>query len=238
MTFDDETLMAFADGALDEPAFSEVAAAIETNPGLAARLNNLVLGRDAAKAAYAPLLERGVPAPLRRAVDRAIAASAPAKPRRVFGGWSIAAAAAVAVIVAAPLGYLLHQGAPSPAAEVGGTASPALAALIESVPSGGRAALSADTDLVAVATFTDGDGALCREVELLGPKASVVVACRDDAGWAVRIAVAVPAVSGDYLPAEGLEAVEAYLAVIEAGPPLSLDEERAALPTLAPGDGR
>ena len=139
----------------------------------------------------------------------------------------------VAVIVAAPLGYLLRSDLPRPGAvEVGSVASPALAALIEGVPSGGRAALSTDTDFVAVATFTDGTGTLCREVELLGPNASVLVACQNDRGWDVRIAVAIPAVDGDYLPAQGLAAVEAYLAVIDAGAPFHPEEERAALPNL------
>ncbi|UXN74074.1 hypothetical protein N8D56_01785 [Devosia sp. A8/3-2] len=52
--YDDETLMAFADGQLDEPDFSELAAAIEAEPALAERLELLVLGKDLAKAVYAP----------------------------------------------------------------------------------------------------------------------------------------------------------------------------------------
>ena len=42
--YSDETLMAFADGMLDEPMFSAVAEAVDGDPALAARLEQLVDG--------------------------------------------------------------------------------------------------------------------------------------------------------------------------------------------------
>jgi len=56
-TYDDDTLMAFADGALEEPLFSQVAADVEADAELAARLDALVMGKDLARAVYQPLAE-------------------------------------------------------------------------------------------------------------------------------------------------------------------------------------
>jgi len=236
MTIDDETLMAFADGELAEPRFSEVAGAVEADEALAARLHALVLGKDAARAAFAPLLEQPVPSSLRRSVEAAIRTNA--RPAR--RSWSprtlqLAAAAAIAVVFAAPAGYLLGtgtSGTPDSIAVAGLDAPPALATALDTVASGAEAAVTDDTTMVAIATFADGAGTICREVELLGPSASVVVACRDEGTWAVRLAVAIPSSDGYYLPAGGLDAAGAYLTAINAGPPLSPAAERAALPEI------
>ncbi|MCW5695705.1 MAG: hypothetical protein KIS96_03100 [Bauldia sp.] len=233
MDLDDETLMAFADGALPDAAFARVASAVEADPEVAARLNALVLGKDAARAVYGPLLDRPVPARLRRAVEAAIASAEPA-PRRSprWVGWAVAAA--LGGIVAGPAGYLLSRG-DAPAMMVAGSiAEPGLRSLIETVRSGGVAALTTDTDFVAVASFRDGAGALCREIELLGPQSSLLVACSDDDAWTIRMAVVIATTeSGDYVPAGELEVVGTYLDSIGAGPPLSDDAERAALPGIA-----
>lgn len=235
MTIDDETLMAFADGELPEPGFSEVATAVEADEALAARLHALVLGKDAAKAAFAPLLAQPVPASLRRGVAAAIrAAGRPVRSRWSGRPMQLAAAAAIAVVIAAPASYLLGSSGSPGSPVVAGLAAPAaLDAALDTVPSGGDAAITGDTTMVAIATFADGAGVLCREVELLGPAELLVVACRDGDGWGVRLAVAIPSADGLYLPAGGLDAAGAYLAAINAGPPLSPDAERAALPGTA-----
>jgi hypothetical protein len=237
MTIDDETLMAFADGVLAEPQFSEIAAAVEADEAIAARLHALVLGKDAARAAFAPLLEQPVPSSLRRSVEAAIRANArparhPWSPRTL----QLAAAAAIAVAFAAPAGYLLGtagtSSTPGSIAVAGLNAPAALAAALDTVAAGAEAAVTADTTMVAIATFADGTGTICREVELLGPSASVVVACRDGETWGVRLTVAIPSTDGFYLPAGGLDAAGAYLTAINAGPPLSPEAERAALPGI------
>ena len=55
--YSDETLMAFADGMLDEPLFSAVAEAVDRDPALAARLEQLVDGAALARQGFAPLLQ-------------------------------------------------------------------------------------------------------------------------------------------------------------------------------------
>ena len=62
-TYGDATLVAFADGELEEPRFTEVAEAVTADRALAERLELLVLGKDLAKAIYAPLSDRPIPGP-------------------------------------------------------------------------------------------------------------------------------------------------------------------------------
>jgi hypothetical protein len=226
--FDDEELMAFADGALNEPRFSEIATAIEADPDLARRLEELVVGGKAARALYGPLADRPVPARLRSAVTTAIAAAERrARPARV--AWQIAAAAVLAAVIAGPLGYLLAGNpAETPLVAVGRPLAPALAAEIEALPSGGEGRLDG-TIVRPIATFVDASQALCREFELDSAVTTVAVACRDGAEWRVAIAIDAPPAGNDYAPASSLAALDAYLDSVGAGPPLPPDEEREAL---------
>ena len=123
--FSDETLMAFADGVLDEPEFSQVAEAIESDEDLATRLEALVTGSTLARRGFDELLAP-VPPELEAAVRETIKA-ADREPFWKFswGNWLYpaggVAAAAVAVVVAIPfLGLWLASSAPSSMAELGG----------------------------------------------------------------------------------------------------------------------
>ncbi len=73
MMFDDETLMAFADGELDDATMARVAAAIDRDPALAERVALFSQTRLLSKDAFAPLLERPVPAALSEAVRASVA---------------------------------------------------------------------------------------------------------------------------------------------------------------------
>ncbi|MGO4838860.1 anti-sigma factor, partial [Rhizobiaceae sp. 2RAB30] len=72
--FDDETLMAFADGELDAAATAAVEAAMETDDDLVARVAVFMESRGQASAALRPLLDEPVPETLiqsvRQMVDR------------------------------------------------------------------------------------------------------------------------------------------------------------------------
>lgn len=241
--FNDETLMAFADGKLEEPQFSAVAAAVETDATLAARLEALVAGKDFARALYEPLLQRPVPAPLRKSVEAAIAdasvqqsnvtpfptSRASTKPAR---NWlPLAAAACVAVIVAGPIGFLIGTGGGSTQAThiaIGEPLSGELVALVATLPSGAERALSGGTTLHPIASFSDGAGTLCREFELHGTASLVAVACRPGDQWVTTFALQTAA-PGGYLAASALAPLDAYFQAIEAGPPYSAEQEASVL---------
>lgn len=235
--FDDETLMAFADGQLDEPTFSEVAAAVEAEPALAERLELLVLGKDLTKAVYAPLADLAVPRELTDAVRSAAGGEAPAatvvpfRQRNVarLSLAGLAVAACLGALVAGPAGYLLSQAQDGGGLRVGGPLRGELAALVGSVPSGQEQRLDDGTLLRPIATFADAAGTLCREFEVDGASTTVAVACRAETEWRVAFALNTPVAADGYTPAAALEMLDIYLQSILAGDPLSLDAEAAAL---------
>lgn len=226
--------MAFADGAIEEPRFSAIAAAIESDPELARRLELLVAGGEAARAVFGPLADRPVPDRLRRRVETAIAAAETTKVvpfRRVHSrpAWQAAAiAASVAVVLAAPAGFFFARTGEDLSIAAGQPLAPAMVAQLETLASGAEAMLGTAT-LRPVATFTDASQNLCREFEFDREVTTVAVACRSDDSWQVAIAIDAPPADDGYAPASSLAALDAFLDSIGAGPPMSPEEERQAL---------
>ena len=60
----------------------------------------------------------------------------------------------------------------------------------------------------------------------------IAVACNAAGEWLISFAVSAPGDAGGYAPASSTEALDAYLSAIEAGEPLSAEEEAAALAGL------
>lgn len=254
--FDDRTLMAFADGELDDETAAAVEKAMETDDDLAGRVALFLDTRVQAKDALRPLVEEPVPEALGRSVRRMVDAAksgrmspqeqdattridaleatgrrAPPSPR---GPWIVPLAASLAAIVFGLGGYLAGTGtrdAPQGFA-VAGLSSPALSEALGRVPSGEESVLAGSNDrLRAVASFRDANGALCREFEVdtAGGSSVVSVACRADGAWSVRFAVVAPVRDGGYAPASSMEALDAYLASAGAHEPLSREDEAEAL---------
>lgn len=206
MDITDELLMAFADGELAEPEASELARRIEADPDLAARVAMFRQTRDI----FAKMPADPIPDALADRI-RAMAEPAPASNvvpmRRRVPLWQLPAAAAVALAVGLGAGLSL---VPS-----GGTDL----AVLDSLPSG-----EAQGGVTAVATFQTASGDLCREFEQGG---MISVACRTEGGWQTRLAVAT---GGEgYAPVSGVEALDAWLAGVEAGDPLDPEAEASAL---------
>ncbi|MGK9168139.1 hypothetical protein KXR53_17650 [Inquilinus limosus] len=251
--FDDQTLMAFADGELDDETAAAVEKAIETDDELAGRVALFLETRGRAKEALAPLLEEPVPEALSRSVRRMadearsrgapsdggeVVRVLPATGRRApslrHRPWAMPLAASFAAIVFGLGGYLVGigvQGTPQ-GLEMAGLSSPAISEALGRVASGETAVLAGSNDrLRAIASFRDAGGALCREFEVdtAGGATVISVACRSNDAWSVRFAVAAPAGEGGYAPASSTEALDAYLAAIGAHEPLSREDEAKAL---------
>lgn len=242
--FDDETLMAFADGELDDAMMQRVEAALEQDEALAERLAVFLDTRIAVAAAIKPLIDEPVPevlaASVQRMVDEAEAHRAETdsaenvvafrsrkamEPRVTRQQWLMPIAASILAVVTGVGGFMAGRG--SLEAEV--SFDTALAAALNTQPSGADVALGGAATLHVVATFTDGRGELCREYELKRrDETTATVACRIDGGWATRLALSSPLGEG-YEPASAQEAIDAYLVSIEAGEPLAADAEKAAL---------
>lgn len=247
--FDDRTLMAFADGELDDETAAAVEQAMATDDDLAGRVALFLDTRTQAKDALRPLVEEPVPEALGRSVrqmiDEAKSRPGTAAPAGVIGTagrrvpsptrrpWIVPLAASLAAVVFGIGGYLIGMGGrdASQGFAVAGLSSPALSEALGRVRSGEDAVLAGSGDrLRAVASFRDAGGALCREFEVDSADSSVVsVACRTDGAWSVRFAVVAPVRDGGYAPASSMEALDAYLASAGAHEPLSPADEAAAL---------
>jgi anti-sigma factor RsiW len=243
MAIDDEKLMAYADGELAPDEAAEVEQAIARDDTLAARVSALAESRALARRALgvAPPVPDALAARIRAMAEAAAAPAAAqvidlASRRRTVPFWQLPVAASVALAVGV-FGGLVSQpdGGASGGLAIAAIDEPALVEALATVPAGERTEIVGGADFAAVATFRDGEGQLCREFEHGGTDTDrvVAVACRDDASWKVRFAVAATAVDADgYVPASSLETLDAWLSAVEAGAPLSDDEEAAALATL------
>lgn len=246
--FDDETLMAFADGELDAETAAKVEVAMETDDELVMRVATFIESRAAVAAELKPLIDEPVPEALTRSVEAMIAASrqpqsepakadnvVPLRPARrtASPSWIMPLAASLVAVAFGVGGYLAGE-ANAPHAStplLAGIADPAIVTTLDTALTGAEAAVAGGS-MKLVSSFNDGSGALCREFELkqASGSATLTVACRAGQDWQVRLAVAGPASGGDgYVPAGSAETVDAFLATIGAGAPLSEADERAAL---------
>lgn len=285
-SFDDETLMAYADGETDPSTSLAIEQAMRTDAQLAARVK---LFRDTsvmAKQAMDEMLNAKVPASLEASVREAIRRTsangaskgqpnpqplrevppplidqAPttqrtdrdirsvaqpswfAKALGVANVGRFAMAASVGAFAIGFLGYLVGSSQTQTsdlAATQRGiaiTASAkergAFATAMSNASSGTSVSLGENepsSTLEVVATFRDRGDALCREFRVKRPnEATTGVACKSNGEWAVTFAAASPASGSDYAPASSEATLDAYLTSIQAGQPLSLEEEKEAL---------
>ncbi len=233
----DEILMAYADGALDSAAASQVEAAAQADPDIARRImvfqkTGDLLGEVARARPLKPLsseLNAQVLATLRP--SRSDVAPTLLPLRR---GYPMAIAASLALAVGLVGGVLLSQVGGVQERYGLGTGSmttPELARVLGTLPSGQRLSTN-EGELVVVSSFSTAEGELCREFELdrANLETVVSVACRIESGWQPRFFVMASGRSeSSYAPASALETLDAFLNVIGAEMPLSLEEEEAAL---------
>jgi hypothetical protein len=238
--FPDEILMAFADGELDAAEADRIAAAMAADPALERRIEAFRRSRALVREALGPLEAEPIPPALRAFVEgRTSAVDHPAESAEVIPlrrptampfrqRVALPLAASLALVVGGVGGYLARDRGPGPSGAL--VLDTALEAALDATPSGQQRTLPDGTEVRLIASFVDGAGRLCREFgRTAADDALVVVACISDEVWAVRFAVAVPAADGVYVPASALGPLDAYLETIEAGPPLSIAEEAAAL---------
>ena len=239
--FDDTVLMAYADGALEPAKAERVAAAAEADPDIAARIamfreTGALLGALGAARREDPLGDE-----LTRKVERTLAEArvtdkiVPFRTRQQ--AWRPAALAAGVALVAGAVGGILatlslYQ--PGPAAPALALLnSPGIEDALNRLPAGSRGE-AGDGEVEIIASFLTEDGAFCREFEFdrSGDGTIVAVACEAGGSWTARFAV-VTAGAGEagYAPASALATLDAFLGTIEAGPPLSAEEEAARLPS-------
>jgi anti-sigma factor RsiW len=244
--FTDEELMAYADGELAEDRAAELDLALAGDDALAARLALFVDTRAMSAEALRPMLDDPVPAHLvQRVRDLAAADAAAAQATNVVAFparsaarpiWQLPVAASIALAIGLGAGLMLQgPGGTDAPLQVAGNLDPALTEALETLASGASLTLPDGARVEAIATFRSEDDALCREFEHDQTSGTTVVsvACHDGQGWQTRLAIAAAAADETgYAPASSMEALDAYLTATNAGAPLSVDDEAAALSAL------
>lgn len=256
--FDDETVMAFADGETDAETTAQIEQALEVDDDLVARVAQFMETSAASKEAMRPLLDAPVPASLEQSVRRMVKAHADAMeaeaksalpPEPVETGNIVPlhrkvappplsrrlmplAASITLAILAAGSGYMagVYNG---PAGE--NTLLPqAVSAVLDTATSTAEPVSVAGGSLVIKATFRNHQGELCREFEATRTNEGklVSVACHGAAGWETRLAVSESIDGAGYQPAGASETLDAYLQSIGATQPLSTDKEQSELQGL------
>ena len=159
---DDETLMAYADGALGPEEAAAVRAALAADPEAAADVDRFRESARLVRAAFDDTLAEPVPPTLERRVRAAARAAETERHAldalvRRRGRRPLALAASVALLLGLGIGSRLGHPA-------GDAALPGLGEALAGTASGVRASLPDGATLTPLATFRDRDGRWCRRV--------------------------------------------------------------------------
>ncbi|MBQ5946033.1 anti-sigma factor [Massilia sp. ST3] len=238
MTFDDATLMAYADGELDPARRAAIEQAMRDDPALAAAVErHRALRRDVA-GAFAAILDEPVPERLQPDLAARVVQLNAARVRRVQPAeqvrppvrrrWSWPEWGALAATLA--VGILLGQNGPGGGGQpaIGGdggilAAHGELAQALDRQPGGARTGVAQ----VGI-SFAARDGSYCRGF-VYGPSAGL--ACRQGGAWRIPVLAESPSQAegsyrqaGSALPPAVLDAIDARI----AGAPLDAAGEAAA----------
>jgi hypothetical protein len=200
MSVSDETLMAYADGEVDEATRAIIEAAMRENPEVRRRIAEHRALREAMQGAFSAVLDEPVPQRLIDAARGQTAAPAGghvvdlAGARRAVAGqapgrllsWQPAAMAA-SVLVGVALGYVgWHSAKPLVTTSSSGEllAGAGLAEALSNQLSEDRSpGLAAITGL----SFRAKTGDYCRTFSLSGSHASSGLACHEGVGWTIKV---------------------------------------------------
>jgi hypothetical protein len=239
VNLDDETLMAYADGELEPARRAEIAAALEKDPALAARVEKHRALRAKVAGAFAAVVKDPVPERLR------VAAGDAAPEQRVRGNvvqfptrgnrasatpwrareWLAMAASLVLGVVISWRAFAPENPEMITASHGGLAARGALATALDrqlaSNPAGGAVSIGL--------TFKARDGSYCRSFALRASGTSGL-ACRSGGEWRIPVTASADAAGGDIrqaassIPSAVMQAIEARI----AGDVLAAPEETKA----------
>jgi hypothetical protein len=242
MRFSDETLMAFADGELDEPTRSAVEQAMRSDPAIAAKVAQHKALRADIFGAFAPALDERVPPRLKQVINPANSAKVvnldtvrasrreAAEPRRwAWAEWGAIAATLVIGVLAGSLGLKGIRGETQLAAVSGKDGALTARGKLDAALSQQLASAAPDGGGVKIGlSFVSKEGNYCRSFTL---GAAAGLACRSGTDWKIPVmAQGTAPAPGEYrqagsaMPAAVLDAIDQRI----AGQALDAKAERAA----------
>lgn len=176
---DDDILMAFVDGELDDISRAHVERAVADDPALRARLAQQQKLRATLAAFYGPTAEEAVPERFRAMLDTNVVDFPAAKARSARPVWQSVAALAATLVLGLALGRTLLMPAAGPVGIENGTmvAEGSLATALDTQLASAQAP---DAATRIGTSFAAADGRLCRTFD---SAAMAGVACRGEQGW-------------------------------------------------------
>lgn len=224
---DEERLMAYLDGELDDLTRARVQQALADDPGLRQRLEVQKKLRQRLAAHYGPIEQEEVPERLRAMLESPVldlAAARERRPARSTLVWPRVAALAATLVLGLALGRALPDEGPV-AAEGGAlVAQGELAAALDAQLASAQAA---DASTRIGVTFASADGRICRTFE---GRALAGLACREGEDW--RLVISTPGSAASQ--AEYRQAASGEMVVLQAaqgmmaGEPFDAGAERRA----------
>jgi hypothetical protein len=232
MKYDDETLMAFADGELDEARRAEIAAAIARDPELARRVDAHRAMHARVAQAFSRVLGEPVPEKLRAAaMNRGTVVNFPgAGARDAKSRWSAShwTAMAASLLVGMFIAWRVFSPA-EPLLVTRGDALVAAGALAAALDSQLASNQSPGSDVLIGVTFRAREGGFCRSF-VLATQRTAGLACRADGDWRIAATALTDAQKGEIRQA-GSALPPAIAAAVDeriAGTTLDAAEERDA----------
>jgi len=247
MTISDETLMAYADGELDEAARAAVESAMREDPQIEARVAAHRTLRRKVQAAYSAELSEEVPERLlaaargvesarskvvnlqdaRAAMQRSGSRARPLRPQ-----WRTAGTIAASLIAGVGLGFFIWGQTESPLMRSAGGALVARGQLAQALSNQLAAEQSRSSAVQIGVSFRAKSGDYCRTFALSGAVSPAGLACRHGEEWQVQALTQEPGTVGDSgyrtagsaMSATILKSVEGQI----AGEPLDQAGERSA----------
>lgn len=225
MTITPEMLAAYADGELNQISAARVERALDEDPELSRQLETLLALNDRLGAHFAPILDQPLPERLTQPIAGAakIVDLSAVRARRQrwferpalrYGGGAIAAALALVLLMTVNRG----------GGEASGMAGTELARALDSQSSG----VSGAAGTRVLLSFRDQSGTYCRGY---AGKDGSGIACREGAGWKIRMRGAAPSrEQGDYRQAGSPDAaVMAAAQDMAVGAALDASQEAQAM---------
>lgn len=224
MQIDDEMLMAFVDGELDEVASARIERAAAENSELRMRIETQRRLRSRIAAHYGPVAEEPVPDRFRALLESNVVDLSTARPKKRAWHWQNLGAIAASLVVGLFAGQWLPLGGDGPvAAEEGGLI--ARGDLARALDTQLASAPTADARARVGVSFVSTEGRMCRTFE---STALTGLACHDGGRW--RLVVTAPGNAGS--DREYRQAGSGSLIVLQAaqdmmsGDPLDAAAER------------
>ena len=224
MAIDDETLMAFLDGELDEVRRARIEQALAGDPTLRDRLEVQRRLRERLAAHYSPVIQEDIPERFRSMLESRVVDLSATRASRARPLWQSFAAVAATLL----LGLLLGRGlAPSSPVAIEEGVMVARAELAQALDTQLASAPLAGAQTRIGVSFARADGSLCRTFE----RAEMAgLACREDGDWRLLATAAGAGIGqSEYRQAgSGSARVLESAQELMAGAPLDAEAERRA----------